>query len=682
MRGGLKAAPHCYNECILMRGAQRQIPLTVILSIAVLVLAFTSALPHARAADAADNMCYSTAQYDYTCNYPTKKEKNVNGAIVTVLCWNKAPCSQSCAQEGVKGTISGTCAKPLDCGGRTTCEGKAAQLPTQQDVKNAQVGGAAGGSSTAVPGAANSATAPPSSAVLSPTPLSQQTGLMQPPTPANTQTVEQALQGGNTVLNGSLTPGQPLDTSQLNVKTSVEGPAGLGQVETLQPQDVNSPYAQQSVDQAGTFQSYAAGSSFAQDGSSVSSDACANIMTYACLSSVAGTVGGTAQEALGTLGSDVSSFAKDIAQGSGTTAQNEQVFAQIGQATDVLCRSYDCNGSTDAVAQAISGVCMQESQCDPERSHPGSVYQGLPQTDVAGMEADYNTLDAVANDQSMSAADRAQVQSVLDQYDKIEADGGDPRKDPVVGAWLLTAQQFDVSAKMGDNAASPVEAITQITSNPLEIAAGLQISAQLAPVVANGSLDSPDSSLPSSAISALRNNIIPVSYGDSYNNAVGSVLDTQTYTQNFEAGIAAQQAVQQAVATEPSFDSSSLAYAMPEGAVGAPSAAGDISASADVAPASATDASAVQSDAPLPPARPSEADLLGIDRNLRPGSSGSDVAALQTYLQQQGYFPANVQATGYYGSVTQAAVAAWQKANRIAAGGSYGYFGPLSRAAL
>jgi len=64
-------------------------------------------------------------------------------------------------------------------------------------------------------------------------------------------------------------------------------------------------------------------------------------------------------------------------------------------------------------------------------------------------------------------------------------------------------------------------------------------------------------------------------------------------------------------------------------------------------------------------------------RDLTIGSTGSDVTALQTWLISKGYsIPAG--ATGYFGTQTQAAVAAYQTANGISP--NAGYFGPITRA--
>ena len=63
--------------------------------------------------------------------------------------------------------------------------------------------------------------------------------------------------------------------------------------------------------------------------------------------------------------------------------------------------------------------------------------------------------------------------------------------------------------------------------------------------------------------------------------------------------------------------------------------------------------------------------------DLTIGSTGSDVSALQSWLISKGFsIPAG--ATGYFGTQTQAAVAAYQAANGISP--AAGYFGPITRA--
>lgn len=63
--------------------------------------------------------------------------------------------------------------------------------------------------------------------------------------------------------------------------------------------------------------------------------------------------------------------------------------------------------------------------------------------------------------------------------------------------------------------------------------------------------------------------------------------------------------------------------------------------------------------------------------DLTIGSTGAEVTALQNWLISQGQsIPAG--ATGYFGTQTQAALAAWQAANGIAP--AVGYFGPITRA--
>lgn len=74
-----------------------------------------------------------------------------------------------------------------------------------------------------------------------------------------------------------------------------------------------------------------------------------------------------------------------------------------------------------------------------------------------------------------------------------------------------------------------------------------------------------------------------------------------------------------------------------------------------------------------------------LSRTLSLGAAGPDVAGLQSYLSQQGVF--NGIATGYFGTLTQAAVAAWQEKNSIVSGGDagstgLGVVGPKTRAAM
>lgn len=65
-------------------------------------------------------------------------------------------------------------------------------------------------------------------------------------------------------------------------------------------------------------------------------------------------------------------------------------------------------------------------------------------------------------------------------------------------------------------------------------------------------------------------------------------------------------------------------------------------------------------------------------RSLTMGARGDDVTCLQDYLTSTGHFSFSGGSTGYFGSVTKNAVAAWQAANSVSP--AVGYFGPISQA--
>lgn len=65
-------------------------------------------------------------------------------------------------------------------------------------------------------------------------------------------------------------------------------------------------------------------------------------------------------------------------------------------------------------------------------------------------------------------------------------------------------------------------------------------------------------------------------------------------------------------------------------------------------------------------------------RSLTVGLKGDDVTCLQNYLTSTGHFTYSGGATGYFGSITKSAVAAWQAASGVSP--AVGYFGPISQA--
>ncbi|MDO8523088.1 MAG: peptidoglycan-binding protein [bacterium] len=65
-------------------------------------------------------------------------------------------------------------------------------------------------------------------------------------------------------------------------------------------------------------------------------------------------------------------------------------------------------------------------------------------------------------------------------------------------------------------------------------------------------------------------------------------------------------------------------------------------------------------------------------RDLKLGSKGDDVTCLQNYLKIKGFYNYSGGSTGFFGTITRAAVSAWQVANGVSP--AAGYFGSKSRA--
>lgn len=85
-----------------------------------------------------------------------------------------------------------------------------------------------------------------------------------------------------------------------------------------------------------------------------------------------------------------------------------------------------------------------------------------------------------------------------------------------------------------------------------------------------------------------------------------------------------------------------------------------------------------------PPPLSSSVSLLSIMRGLDVGAEGADVKALQEYLAQDSSLYPQGKATGYYGSLTKAAVGRFQEKYGLAvkSDSGYGYVGPKTRAKL
>jgi len=89
--------------------------------------------------------------------------------------------------------------------------------------------------------------------------------------------------------------------------------------------------------------------------------------------------------------------------------------------------------------------------------------------------------------------------------------------------------------------------------------------------------------------------------------------------------------------------------------------------------------------APTSQTSSSSASCPSLSRTLSFGSTGSDVSSLQLFFISEGLLQAS--ATGYFGNLTQSAVANWQESNGVVSGGDsistgLGIVGPKTRAAI
>ena len=81
----------------------------------------------------------------------------------------------------------------------------------------------------------------------------------------------------------------------------------------------------------------------------------------------------------------------------------------------------------------------------------------------------------------------------------------------------------------------------------------------------------------------------------------------------------------------------------------------------------------------ITPIKPSPTSTPTITQDLNVGASSEQVSALQLKLKNLGYFPSNLQPTGYFGSVTKKAVIDYQAAQGLP---TTGFVGPMTRNAL
>ena len=203
----------------------------------------------------------------------------------------------------------------------------------------------------------------------------------------------------------------------------------------------------------------------------------------------------------------------------------------LTEAAYTFCPAKGCDPVL--TAQALTAVCMQESQCDP-KNVTGS-YVGIGQLNATETRNALTTIQNLANNDALSPEQKATAQRVADAINDEFAAGRNPNKDPYLGSWLLAARQVEMP-EMGK--VSPLSVASTYADTPQQAAAIMQM-AQLAPSTIGNQNEpfNPDRDLTQSEIKALKSNAVPVSTGDTVSDALDKMMASKIYANNFEKGI-------------------------------------------------------------------------------------------------------------------------------------------------
>jgi hypothetical protein len=234
---------------------------------------------------------------------------------------------------------------------------------------------------------------------------------------------------------------------------------------------------------------------------------------------------------------------ESIIPGAQAQPLDETAGQSIIEATQIVCKVRGCDA--DTLAKALAGSCVQESQCDPTRTHTyaggsASQYQGLGQLSKTGVTQSYLELLELRDSGALTAEERQKINSVLAKttaWIAGDKDAGDPRFDPEAGAYLFAARHSQMTPPEWGSEFSPIKNIQDRAPGDAKTQAKLIQLTQLAPSIhTTGHISDWNKTLTPTQRAAFANNAL--SGVRTVNEALTKMETSDAYGKNLPKGIA------------------------------------------------------------------------------------------------------------------------------------------------
>ncbi|MBM3261499.1 hypothetical protein FJY93_03715, partial [Candidatus Kaiserbacteria bacterium] len=217
---------------------------------------------------------------------------------------------------------------------------------------------------------------------------------------------------------------------------------------------------------------------------------------------------------------------------------------------------YGCSTKSNEIAQMVAGAAYAETRINPALVHTYkdkkgvihlSQHQGLPQTPIFRAMNGIGTISALTKNPAVPDHMRAEAQRIVDKFNAIMQDfqpgvpGKDPRMDPEVGAWILTAYHFN---NPDFNGFASALAALDLSHGNIRWGAAYVMSAQLLPAIhlnpnaVIGPLEN------GKAVSLLRANNVSANGNFKARDVVNALSNSPNYKARFTVGINAMRTTQ------------------------------------------------------------------------------------------------------------------------------------------